>query len=178
MKWQRAFRRAAVSLVVLVAAFEVAHGQGRGGQRTSTKNFLVPADQVVAVRAGRLWDAGAGAMVNNQVVVIKGDRIVDVGATVAVPAGARVIDLSNATVLPGMIDAHVHTFPGGENVSEVSRALVAANNVKADLDAGFTTVLDMDSRGGWGTVDLRNAINAGLIEGPRMQVVGLSLIHI
>jgi imidazolonepropionase-like amidohydrolase len=175
MQEQHAFRRAAILLVVLVAAFDVVHGQGRGGQRTSNKSFLASSDQIVAVRAGRLWDPAAGAMVNNQIVVIKGDRIIDVGATVPVPAGARVIDLSSATVLPGMIDAHVHTFPGGENVSEVSRALVAANNVKADLDAGFTTVLDMDSRGGWGTVDLRNAINAGLIEGPRMQVVGQSL---
>ena len=175
MHWQHAFRRAAVSLIVLFAAFEAVHGQGRGQAQMSTKNFLAPADQVVALRAGRIWDPATGVMVNNQIVVIRGDRIVDVGAAVPVPAGARVIDLSSATVLPGMIDAHVHTFPGGENVSEVSRALVAANNVKADLDAGFTTVLDMDSRGGWGTVDLRNAINAGLIEGPRMQVVGQSL---
>jgi imidazolonepropionase-like amidohydrolase len=107
-------------------------------------------------------------------VLIKGDRITDVGPAVAIPPEAQVIDLSTATVLPGMIDAHVHLFPA-ENLSESTRTIVGVANAQTDLNAGFTTVLDMDSRGGFGTVDLRNAINRGLVLGPRMQVVGQSL---
>ena len=84
------------------------------------------------------------------------------------------IDLSAATVLPGMIDAHVHVYPP-DDLSQSTRTIVAVANAQADLQAGFTTVLDMDSRGGYGTVDLRNAINRGVVLGPRMQVVGQSL---
>jgi imidazolonepropionase-like amidohydrolase len=84
------------------------------------------------------------------------------------------IDLSAATVLPGMIDAHVHLFPA-DDLPEATRVIVGVANAQTDLNAGFTTVLDMDSRGGFGTVDLRNAINRGLVLGPRMQVVGQSL---
>jgi len=76
-------------------------------------------------------------------------------------------------VLPGMIDTHVHVNTGGETPSQ--RVLTALANVLTDLEAGFTTILDMDSRGGFNTVDLRDAINAGLVQGPRMQVVGQSL---
>src|SRR5215475_852889 len=65
-------------------------------------------ESITAIRAGRLFDAKTGTMVTNQVVLIRGERIADVGANVAVPAGARVMDLSTSTVLPGMIDAHVH----------------------------------------------------------------------
>ncbi len=72
-----------------------------------------------------------------------------------------------------MIDTHVHVNTGGETPAE--RALIALSNAQIDLEAGFTTVLDMDSRGGYNTVELREAINAGLVQGPRMQVVGQSL---
>jgi imidazolonepropionase-like amidohydrolase len=106
-------------------------------------------------------------------VLIRGDRITDVGTGLAIPNGARVIDLSNATVLPGMIDAHVHVVTGGNTPTQ--RALIALANAQTDLEAGFTTVLDMDSRGGWNTVDLRDEINNGRLLGPRMQVVGQSL---
>ena len=130
-------------------------------------------DQVVAIRAGKLFDAKSGALVNNQVVLVKGDRITDVGATVQIPAGARVIDLGSATMLPGMIDTHVHVNTGG--VTPAQRALRGLANAQIDLEAGFTTVLDMDSRGGFYTVDLRDAINSGIVQGPRMQVVGQSI---
>ena len=114
-------------------------------------------------------------MLTNQVILIKGDRITDRRVRrVAIPPDAQVIDLSAATVLPGMIDAHVHLFPA-DNLSESTRTIVGVANAQTDLNAGFTTVLDMDSRGGFGTVDLRNAINRGLVMGPRMQVVGQSL---
>ena len=135
--------------------------------------YLTPANQVVAIRAGRLFDARSGALVNNQVILIRGERITDVGPNLAIPAGARVIDMSNATVMPGMIDAHVHVVTGGDTPTK--RALMAWSNAYIDLEAGFTTVLDMDSRGGFNTVDLRDAIRSGLVQGPRMQVVGQSI---
>jgi imidazolonepropionase-like amidohydrolase len=135
--------------------------------------YLAPRDQVVAIRAGKLFDARNGTLLANQVIVVRGDRIADIGAGVEIPAGATVIDLSNATVLPGMIDAHVHVNTGGDNTSR--RTLRALANAQIDLAAGFTTVLDMDSRGSFYTVDLRDAINAGNVQGPRMQVVGQSL---
>ncbi len=140
-------------------------------QRTGT--FLAPPDQTIAIRAGRLFDSHTGTLLNNQIVLIKGDRIADVGPNLQIPAGMRVIDLSNATVMPGMIDAHVHVNTGGNTPTQ--RALIALANAQVDLEAGFTTLLDMDSRGGWNTVDLRDEINAGLVQGPRMQVVGQSL---
>jgi imidazolonepropionase-like amidohydrolase len=145
------------------------HSQGGAPAR-----FITPPTQVVAIRAGRLFDSRAGTLMSNQVIVIRGDRIADVGPAVAIPSDARVIDLSTATVLPGMIDAHVHLFPA-DDLSESTRTIVGVANAQTDLNAGFTTVLDMDSRGGFGTVDLRNAINRGLVMGPRMQVVGQSL---
>src|SRR5579862_9271534 len=77
-----------------------------------TGKYLAPRDQVVAIRAGRLFDSRSGTMQPAQVIVIHGDRITDVGANVAIPQGATVIDLSNATVMPGMIDAHVHLNTG------------------------------------------------------------------
>jgi len=138
-----------------------------------TGKYLAPADQIVAIRAGRLFDSRNGTLINNQIVLVKGDRITDVGPNLAIPAGARIIDLSSATVMPGMIDAHVHVNTGGNTPTQ--RALIALANAQTDLEAGFTTVLDMDSRGGWNTVDLRDEINAGLVQGPRMQVVGQSL---
>jgi imidazolonepropionase-like amidohydrolase len=147
---------------------------GQGGIASAPGKFLVPSTQVVAVRAGRLFDSRSGMLVANQIVLIRGDRIAEVGPSIPIPADARVIDLSAATVLPGMIDAHVHVYPPDE-LSQSTRTIVAVANAQADLEAGFTTVLDMDSRGGYGTVDLRNAINRGVLLGPRMQVVGQSL---
>jgi imidazolonepropionase-like amidohydrolase len=175
MSWRAALRIVA-GVFVAIPASTVLWSQGReGGPTPSPAKFLAPPAQVVAVRAGRLFDPRSGKLLDNQVILIRGDKIADVGATVAVPAGARVIDLASATVLPGMIDAHVHVFPRDENASNEARTLVGVANAQSDLEAGFTTVVDMDSRGGYGTVDLRNAINTGLIQGPRMQVAGPSI---
>src|SRR5215471_10042713 len=158
------------SIIVTFVAVFATHSQNL---RSQERKFLTPAGQVVAIRAGKLFDAKSGNLLNNQVVLVRGDRIADVGSELQIPRDARVIDLSTATVLPGMIDAHVHVNTGGETPAE--RALIALANAQIDLAAGFTTVADMDSRGGFNTVDLRNAINAGIVQGPRMQVVGQSL---
>jgi len=157
----------------LFIAAAVIAGLPGGSLRSQERKFVTPPAQVVAIRAGRLFDAKSGTLLNNQVVLIRGDRITDLGSAVQIPREARVIDLSMATVLPGMIDAHVHVNTGGATPAQ--RSLIALANAQIDLEAGFTTVLDMDSRGGFNTVDLRDAINAGLLQGPRMQVVGQSI---
>jgi imidazolonepropionase-like amidohydrolase len=137
------------------------------------RKFLTPPDQIVAIRAGRLFDSRSGSLLSNQVILIRGERITDVGGAVQIPREARVIDLTDATVMPGMIDTHVHVNTGGDTPAQ--RALIAVANAQLDLAAGFTTVADMDSRGGFNTVDLRDAINSGIVQGPRMQVVGQSI---
>jgi len=158
---------AAIGLVAAIA------GLASSPSQAQVRRFVTPPDQVVAIRAGRLFDSKSGGMLTNQVVLVRGARITDVGPSVQIPAGARVIDLSQATVMPGMIDAHVHVNTGGASLA--MRAITALANAQTDLAAGFTTVLDMDSRGGFYTVELRDAINSGLVRGPRMQVVGQSL---
>jgi len=157
--------------IAFVAALATLAGQPARAQGVG--KYLAPRGQVVAIRAGRLFDARSGSLLANQVIIVRGDRIADVGGAVEIPAGATVIDLSNATVLPGMIDVHVHVNTGGDNMAR--RTLRALANAQIDLAAGFTTVLDMDSRGSFYTVDLRDAINAGIVQGPRMQVVGQSI---
>jgi imidazolonepropionase-like amidohydrolase len=133
-----------------------------------------PAAGVSAIRAGRLFDSKSGQMLTNQTILISGDRITDVGNTgrIRIPADARIIDLSKATVLPGLIDAHTHMFntrkPNGTTEESM---LIAVQNAQADLRAGFTSARDMTSHGnGYGDVAIRNAINEGRFEGPRYQV--------
>src|SRR5205809_59510 len=138
------------------------------------RKFLAPADQVVAIRAARLFDSRSGKMLANPVIIVRGERIAEVGAGLPVPAGATVIDLGSATLMPGMIDGHLHLNLNQPN-SPAKRTLIALANAQVDLEAGFTTVLDMDSRGGFNPVEIRDAINSGMFLGPRMQVVGQSI---
>jgi imidazolonepropionase-like amidohydrolase len=132
-----------------------------------------PPPQGVAVRAGRLFDPKSGTNLMNQVILIKGDRITDVGPAdhVQIPQGAQVIDLSRATVLPGLIDRHVHLmqdpFP-----NDGRAAYSGLNNALQNLNAGFTTLQDMGSQYTYATVELRDAINKGWVPGPRLQVSG------
>lgn len=134
----------------------------------------------VAIRAGRLFDGKSDTLLNNQVIVITNDRIAQVGASaqVKIPPDAEVIDLSRATVLPGLIDAHTHVFENGPDLelqtlrySWQYRTLTALANAQKDLLAGFTTIRDLKTVGAmYSDVDLRNAINQGVVSGPRMQV--------
>jgi imidazolonepropionase-like amidohydrolase len=136
------------------------------------------APRVVAVRAGHLFNSKSGTILTDQVVLIQGERITDVGGAdrVQIPAGAQVIDLSQATVLPGLIDAHTHVYSSLSagarvNTSKEAWTLMAIGNAQTTLRAGFTTVRDLGTHGeGYGDVDIRNAINRGIFEGPRMQV--------
>jgi len=139
------------------------------------------APAVIAVRAGTLIDGRGGTPVRNAVILIRGDRIEQVGTNVAIPRGARVIDLSHSTVLPGFIDAHVHLT--GRAVGEgdwvnarvredaADDAIFGVRNAWLTLEAGFTTVRNVGARG-FADVSLRNAINAGVVPGPRMIVAG------
>ena len=136
---------------------------------------------VVAIRAGTLIDGAGGAPVRNAVIVIRGDRIEAVGAAVRVPAGARVIDLSRYTVLPGFIDAHVHLASRplgvgdfvhrGVTDDEGDDALWGVANAKATLLAGFTTVRDVGAST-FANIALMRAIDAGRVPGPRMVTAG------
>jgi len=138
---------------------------------------------VVYVRAGHMLDVRSGAMLADRVIVVRGDKIERVGAAaeIAIPAGARVIDLSSATVLPGLIDAHTHIFLTGESHGRYDeqllkeswqyRTIEAVLNVKRDVEAGFTSMRDVETEGAmYSDVDVRDAINRGLIPGPRLQV--------
>jgi imidazolonepropionase-like amidohydrolase len=132
-----------------------------------------PPAEGVAIRAGRLFDPRTGTNLTNQVIVIQGERIADVGPAdrVKIPAGARVIDMSGATVLPGLIDRHVHLMQDHEP-NEARALIVGQHYALADLFAGFTTLQDMNSPFTYATVELRDAINKGVIVGPRLQVTG------
>jgi imidazolonepropionase-like amidohydrolase len=127
-----------------------------------------------------VFDSTRGAMLARQVVVIQGERITDIGpeAQVKIPAEAQVIDLSQAVVLPGLIDAHTHMFnTRGPKTTTEAAMLIAVQNVQADLRAGFTSARDMSSHGnGYADVEIRNAINQGRIDGPRFQVSTLGIV--
>jgi imidazolonepropionase-like amidohydrolase len=136
--------------------------------------------KATVLHAARLLDVAAGKVVSPGEVLVEGNRIVEAGAAVTHPAGAEVIDLGDATLMPGLIDAHVHLFlhPGAEDLQTIQesvalRVILAELAARDDLMAGFTAERDMGTEGA-GSADtaVRNAINAGLIPGPRMRISG------
>ena len=143
------------------------------------------ADETIALKAARLFDGKSSSLVQNGVVIVRGDKIVDAGSNLPLPSGAQVIDLGDATLSPGLMDAHTHLtadYSGNYNerrlqeldlnVSE--QAIRATMFARATVEAGFTTVRDLGSRfvasREFVDVALRNSINKGTIVGPRMLV--------
>ncbi|HEY7096642.1 MAG TPA: amidohydrolase family protein [Terriglobales bacterium] len=132
----------------------------------------------IVVRAGKLFDPATGRMVDRPVVVIVGNKVQSVGSGGSAPAGATVIDLGDATLLPGFIDVHTHLTSNsggggyeGLGISTPRAALIGAKNARLTLMAGFTTVRNVGAEG-YADVALRDAINVGDVIGPRMQVSG------
>ena len=168
---------AALTLGATACQFAVAQGAA------SATPAGQPAHRIVAVRAGHLVDVVAGRVLDDQTILIDGERIAAVGPTgsIAVPAGATAIDLSRATVLPGLIDAHVHLtsdpYMSGYRslgVSDIRAAVYGVRSAKATLEAGFTTVRNVGASG-FGDVALRDAIDEGDIPGPRMRTAGYAI---
>src|ERR1051326_2006025 len=135
--------------------------------------------QTIVVKAGHLIDPAAGAVANNQVIVIQDGKIVSVG-TGAAPANAQVIDLSNEWVMPGLVDAHTHITldvppspPGTSLMDSIllqeSTGLRTARglyNAKMALDAGFTALRDVGNNGNYADIAVRQAIDKGWFMGP------------
>lgn len=148
-------------------------------ERAETASQAAQPSPLTAIRAGRLLDPDAGQILTNQIILIEGTRIREVGPNVAIPAGAQVIDLSNMTVMPGLVEAHNHlalTYkPVPENnvyyytyvqESTALRAIQAASNGMQMLASGFTIVRDMGNNGNYADTALRQAIEQGWIPGP------------
>jgi imidazolonepropionase-like amidohydrolase len=134
----------------------------------------------IVLHAARLLDVDTGSILQPGEILVEGERIKAVGTAVGHPPGAKVIDLGDTTLLPGLIDAHVHLFlhPGAEDLQTVEesvpwRTILAEQAAKADLMAGFTAERDMGTEGA-GSADtaVRNAINQGIIPGPRLRISG------
>src|SRR5436189_3459494 len=143
------------------------------------------ADQSIALQAARMFDGKSNALVQNAVVIVQRDKIIDAGSNLPIPNGAQVIDLGDATLSPGFIDAHTHLtldYSGDYNLRRLKevdlnvseQAIIATAHARATVEAGFTTVRDLGSRfvGSREFVDvaLRNSINKGVVVGPRMLV--------
>jgi imidazolonepropionase-like amidohydrolase len=139
------------------------------------------AAQVIAIKAGSLIDPDAGTALADQTILIRANKIEAVGRGLAIPSGATIIDLSNMTVLPGLIDCHTHladgAHGGGDPISQLTKSasrvvLESVPNARVTLEAGFTTVRDVGVYRALNDVALRDAINRGDIIGPRMFVAG------
>jgi len=141
--------------------------------------------QVTAIKAGKLVDPKSGSVLTNQVILIDGKTIKAVGAEIPIPRDATVIDLSNSTVLPGLIDCHTHILlqPEDEGAippvitkSQAFRTVQGVAAARKDLEAGFTMLRDVDSEGaGLADVAIRDAVNQDIIPGPRLLVAGDAL---
>jgi imidazolonepropionase-like amidohydrolase len=142
--------------------------------------FAQSAPAPIVLHAARLLEIETGKIISPGEVLVEGEHIAEVGATVKHPLGAQLIDLGDTTLLPGLIDAHIHLFlhPGAEDLQTVEesvpqRTIVATLAARDDLMAGYTAERDMGTEGA-GSADtaVRNAINEGLIPGPRLRISG------
>ena len=138
------------------------------------------AEKLILLRAAHLLDVEHGTLVSPGEILVRGNRIAEAGSSVSHPAGAALLDLGSVTLMPGLIDAHIHLFlhPGAEDLQTVvesvpERTILAELAARDDLLAGFTAERDMGTEGA-GSADsaVRNAINRGLIPGPRLRVSG------
>lgn len=161
-----------VPVIALFAQFALSSSASAQSQTASP--------HVVVIHAARLLDIENGKIIAPAEVLVQGERIVEVGTAVTHPAGAETIDLGDRTLMPGLIDAHVHLFlhPGAEDLQTVEesvpqRTILATLAARDDLMAGFTAERDMGTEGA-GSADtaVRNAINQGLIPGPRLRISG------
>jgi len=152
-------------------------------QAQNAEGTNVNASQIIAIKAGTLIDGTSDAPRMNQVILIRGNKIAAVGDadSTAIPAGARLIDLSHATVLPGLIESHTHIFLQGEDPEKGGydiqllqypasyRAVRAAVSARRALEQGFTTIRDLETEGaGYGDMGIKRAVNEGIIPGPRI----------
>jgi imidazolonepropionase-like amidohydrolase len=151
----------------------------------SAQDPMAAKPSVVAVKAGKVLDVASGKYLENQIILIEGERITKIGPASElesqVPSGTRIIDLSHSTVLPGLIDCHTHLTgspfllgPRGLHSSVPRDALLGARNARVTLQAGFTTVRNVGAPG-YADIALRDAINAGDVPGPRMLASGPAL---
>jgi len=167
--------RALFALIVSLYCALATHAQ-----TTTTTAAATP--HITAIKAGALLDVDSGKELRNQIILISDNRITAVGETVKIPAGATIIDLSNMTVLPGLIDCHTHLAdgtrdPSGDPLTYLRRtaaevALESVPNARLTLESGFTTVRDVGVYRALNDVALRDAIARGDIPGPRMYVAG------
>lgn len=162
------------AILFLTGSFHRAFGQTESQTDAST------ASRVIVLHAARVLDVAAGEIISPGEVLVRGERIAEVGTAVSHPDGADIIDVGDRTLMPGMIDAHVHLFlhPGNEGLQTVEesvpqRTIQATLAARADLMAGFTAERDMGTEGA-GSADtaVRNAINKGEIPGPRLRISG------
>ena len=156
-----------------ICCLPFASGQTRQAQTQSTPKPIV-------LRAARLLDIENGRILKPGEILVEGEKIVAVGTSVNHPSGAEIIDLGDQTLMPGLIDAHIHLFlhPGAEDLQTVQesvpqRTIMATLAARDDLMAGFTAERDMGTEGA-GSADtaVRNAINEGLVPGPRLRISG------
>jgi imidazolonepropionase-like amidohydrolase len=160
------------AVVVLVSSSFLAHAQ--------EPNSATP--KRIAIRAGRLVDCKSDTPISNALILIEGDKIVSVTPGGTPPSGVELIDLSHATVLPGLVDAHTHVLLQGDITAEdydkqllkqsiPYRAILAARNAQIALSHGFTALRDLETEGAmYADVDVKHAINSAEIPGPHMQV--------